>query len=501
MATKCDDRIPYNITESLVQLGPGGACDREYQWILVSLNTFGDPYPGRMLQWMSSRMFVPRSTSTGEDQHCGSPGSEVKPYGELSMATLEFFVGVDWGSQDHQVCVLDRAGKRYGQRRFEHSGSGLMQMVDWILETTHSEPRSVAVAIETPHGPVVECLVVRELKVYSINPKQLDRFRDRFSLAGAKDDRLDAHVLAESVRSDRHQLRLLGTHANEVVQLREYTRLRGQLCQDKVRLSNQMHQVLWRYYPQFLKVYGDLSHPWVLALWQLAPTPQQAKRLRMGSIARLLKTHRIRCVDAKTVKQCLTATSVTVSAGTTQGAVFQLKSVIERLTVVNRQIKETHREIDRLIHEYDQALREDDDPEALMRQRDVEILSSIPGVGTIVLATLLAEASDLLCLRDYNALRAFGGVAPVTKRSGTLYRVVRRMAVNPRLQQALYHWARTASQFDPVSKAKYTTLRARGHGHARALRSVADRLLKVACVMLTHQREFDREYPRYELAA
>ena len=86
------------------------------------------------------------------------------------MATLEFFVGVDWGSQDHQVCVLDRAGKRYGQRRFEHSGSGLMQMV--------------------------ECLVVRELKVYSINPKQLDRFRDRFSLAGAKDDRLDAHAMA-----------------------------------------------------------------------------------------------------------------------------------------------------------------------------------------------------------------------------------------------------------------------------------------------------------------
>ena len=114
----------------------------------------------------------------------------------------------------------------------------------------------------------------------------------------------------------------------------------------------------------------------------------------------------------------------------------------------------------------------------------MEILSSLPGVGRIVLATLLAEASDVLLLRDYNALRALCCVAPVTKRSGKLYLVVRRHAVNPRLQQAIHHWARTAVQHDPVSKAKYTALRARGHRHTRALRSVADRLLKVTCTML-----------------
>ena len=76
------------------------------------------------------------------------------------------------------------------------------------------------------------------------------------------------------------------------------------------------------------------------------------------------------------------------------------------------------------------------------------------------------------------------GTAPVTKRSGKSVIVVRRLAVHNRLQNAVYHWAGSAIQHDAVSKAKYAALRARGHGHTRALRSVADRLLAVACAML-----------------
>ena len=126
-------------------------------------------------------------------------------------------------------------------------------------------------------------------------------------------------------------------------------------------------------------------------------------------------------------------------------------------------------------------------------QRDAEILKSLPGVGRIVLATLLAEAHDPLRRRDYQALRCLSGVAPVTKRSGKSLIVIRRLAAHNRLQDAVYHWASVAQQHDPVSKAKYTALRSRGHGHARALRGVADRLLSVACAMLVNQTLFDRD--------
>jgi transposase len=121
----------------------------------------------------------------------------------------------------------------------------------------------------------------------------------------------------------------------------------------------------------------------------------------------------------------------------------------------------------------------------------VEILASLPGVGRIVLATLLAEAWDALQRRDYAALRSLTGVAPVTKRSGKSCIVIRRQACHDRLANAVYHWARIAVQHDAKSKAKYAALRGRGHSHGRALRSVADRLLNVACAMLKNGTLFN----------
>ena len=115
----------------------------------------------------------------------------------------------------------------------------------------------------------------------------------------------------------------------------------------------------------------------------------------------------------------------------------------------------------------------------------------MPGVGRIVLATLLAEAAEPLRRRDYHALRTLSGVAPVTKRSGRRSIVIMRQACQMRLRTAVYHWARVAIQHDELSRCRYASLRQRGHSHGRALRSVADRLLAVACAMLTRQARFD----------
>jgi transposase len=122
----------------------------------------------------------------------------------------------------------------------------------------------------------------------------------------------------------------------------------------------------------------------------------------------------------------------------------------------------------------------------------------MPGIGPIVLATLLAEGSDALRRRDYHALRSLCGVAPVTKRSGKRLVVVMRQACQMRLRNAVYHWARVATQHDAKSRRRYQALRARGHSHAHALRSVGDRLLAVACAMLASGETF-RPEPR-ELA-
>ena len=152
-----------------------------------------------------------------------------------------------------------------------------------------------------------------------------------------------------------------------------------------------------------------------------------------------------------------------------------------RIRLAVAQLKEARSEIDGRLTAL--AAAQDDVPGQTL-QRDVAILRSLPGSGRMVLATLLTEAPQAVRERDYHGLRCYAGAAPVTRQSGKKKLVLRRWGANKRLQNALRHWAHSAVQVDPASKAKYQALRARGHSYARCLRAVADRLLYVAMTML-----------------
>ena len=189
--------------------------------------------------------------------------------------TISWFAGVDWGSERHQVCLLDARGTTVGEREFPHSGEGLAELGDWLLSMA-SAASTVAVAIEVPHGPVVDALIDRGFVVYAINPKQLDRLRDRFSVAGAKDDRRDAYVQADGLRTDRRLFRRLQVADPRLIELRAWSRLAEELGVERVRLSNRVRHQLWRYYPQMQKLTNDLAAPWFLELWAIASTPAKA---------------------------------------------------------------------------------------------------------------------------------------------------------------------------------------------------------------------------------
>jgi hypothetical protein len=155
------------------------------------------------------------------------------------------------------------------------------------------------VAIEVSHGPVVDVLIDRGFIVHAINPKQLDRLRDRFSVAGAKDDRRDAYVLADGVRTDRHLFRLLQIADPRLMKLRAWSRLAEELQQERVRLGNRVHQQLWRYYPQMLELTHEVTAAWFLNLWLMAPTPAKAAQLRGPVVDRLLKQHRMHIAGSR----------------------------------------------------------------------------------------------------------------------------------------------------------------------------------------------------------
>jgi transposase len=412
---------------------------------------------------------------------------------------VRWLVGIDWATQSHRVCLLDVEGGRVAERDFAHGGAGLAELRDWLLTQTGAAAGQIAVAIETPHGPVVEMLLEHGFQVYAINPKQLDRFRDRFTVAGAKDDSRDAHVLGDALRTDRRAFRRLSVEDPVVIELREWSRMSDDLQQERTRLANRVRQQLWRYYPEAIELTDDVADDWFLALWQQVPTPAKAAKVTEKTIDRILKAHRIRRINGAAALQILRRTPLFVAPGTVEAASAHITTVAARLRLVNQQIKEAHRRLDELCGRLETP--PESPPGQPCEQRDVTILRSWPGIGRIVLATLLSEATGPLRDRDYHALRALSGIAPVTKRSGKQCIVIRRLACNERLRNALYHWSRVAIQRDPTSQRRYTELRKRGHSHGRALRSVGDRLLYALCTTLERQTLYDPNCKNAQTAA
>ena len=209
--------------------------------------------------------------------------------------------------------------------------------------------------------------------------------------------------------------------------------------------------------------------------------------MSIKAVTAVLKVHRIRRLTVDTVHAALQVPPLRVAPGTIEAACAHIALLLPRLRLVHDQRTRTvGARIDTLLA----ALAKED---VTGEHRDVTILRSLPGVGRLVAATVLAEASRPLAERDYQTLRAHAGAAPVTRQSGKKAIVSMRLACNARLRNAVYHWARVSVQVDPRCRVHYDRLRQGGHEHARALRGVVDRSLGVLMAMLTSRTLYDPE--------
>jgi transposase len=410
----------------------------------------------------------------------------VEPEEELASA----FVGIDWGSERHQVCVIDARRRVLLEAEFEHSGAGLEQLAENLLRVVGNEARQLAVAIEVPRGAIVETLLEKGIAVFSINPKQLDRFRDRHSVSGAKDDRRDALVLADSLRTDGQAFRRARLGDPILVELRELTRLQDELKSERISLGNRLRAQLHRYFPQLLELDSIYDAKWMWELLEMAPTPELARKLSVGKLRSLLKRHRIRSVTAEQVKETLAGPALHVALGVVEATSQRVALLIPRLRLTHEQKVQVEHEIERVLEKLTAPI------EGKAEHRDALLLQSLPGLGKLVCATMLAEAWEPLQNRDYRSLRTFCGVAPVTKRSGKQYAVQMRMGCSRRLRLAMHYWVDNAIKRDPHWKDRYAALRASGHSHARALRGVGDRLLATLIAVLASKTPYDPAHRR-----
>ncbi len=390
--------------------------------------------------------------------------------------TANVFVGIDWGTRAHQVGIFSPSGRQLDEREVAHSPEQLFALCDRLTNLAHGDPSLVLVAIERPDGLVVDTLLERGFRVFTLNPKQLDRFRDRFSPSGAKDDRRDARVLASALRTDPSAFREVDGDSPAMIVLRELAREHEDLTRKRVRIQNQAVEMLRRYFPSFLQL-GTLS-PWLIALWHLVPTPSAADKPGVSRrIATLVRKHGVRRHTASSVLEILrTKPRLKAADGVEEAVCMRLARLLEELALLLRQIDESVKAKKERLKEME--LHESGE------LSDASIVQSAPGVGAVVASILLAEGGRSLRARDYRGIRSLAGVAPVTRRSGRSHVVVQRQACNRRLREGVFHWARVISQTHEPTKKRYAELRARGHSNGRALRAIGDQLLRMLCAML-----------------
>jgi transposase len=388
------------------------------------------------------------------------------------------FVGDDWAEAHHDVYVCDQAGTRLAAKRLPEGIEGMTRFHD--LVATHADgPGEVIVGIETDRGLWVQALVEAGYVVYAINPKAASRYRDRHTLSGAKSDPGDAKMLAELVRTDRHNHREVAGDTALAEGVKVIARAHQTLIWERTRVTNRLRCSLREYFPAALDTFDELAARDTLAVLAIAATPTQAAKLTPAKIRTVLRqAGRQRNIEtrADTIAAGLRTETLRAAERVEAAHGATTRASVAIITALNTQINAL---ADELADHFEQ-------------HPDSDIYLSLPGVGVVLGARVLGEFGD-----DPNryatskSRKNYAGTSPITRASGTRSVALARFVRNNRLADALDQWAFASITASPGARAFYDRHRAAGDSHHKALRALANRWVGILHGCLDHHTRYD----------
>ena len=390
-----------------------------------------------------------------------------------------YYLGVDWGDEQHGVCVRDEAGTIVWEGAVAHTPAGLR---GWgrQLDAWRAAGVELWAAIEKPEGRVVDFLLDHGVVVYPVNPKALDRARDRFRVSPSKSDGFDGRVLAEFLRTDHPHLPPLQPSSVAAQEVKLLTRDHARLLQQQTRVLNQLTSTLKDYYPRALELFGALTTQLALDFLQTYPTPAALTTLRQSQWQRFAQQHRLGPARTAELWEQLKAPQLPVPAHVVRAKARLMAVLVEHVLVTHRAVTAYHAEVERFFATLPAA----------------KWMQSLPGgkSGTTI-PSVWAELGDAPGRwTSWHHLQAEAGTVPVTRQSGKSCVVQFRFACNKPLRQAMWWLAFQSLKQSEWAQAYYQRCRARGQRHNQAIRALGAKWLKIIFRMWQHQVPYDEQY-------
>jgi Transposase/Transposase IS116/IS110/IS902 family len=388
------------------------------------------------------------------------------------------FVGVDWAETHHDVHVEDEQGQKLAGGRLPEGVAGIARFHDLVAQHG-GDPGQVVIGIETDRGLFVSALAAAGYQVFAVNPLSVARYRDRHSVSGAKSDPGDAKVLADLVRTDRHNHRPAAADSDQVLAVRALARAHQSMIWTRRRQASQLRSALREFCPAALAAFDDLTHGDAVAVLKAAPQPalgaalsrtQITAALRRGGRTRRLAERAASVQAALRAPQLVPSPALAAAMGATVAA---MAAVVGEMNI---QVTALEQEL----------------PAGFELHPDAQVVRSLPGPGTILGARVLGEFGDAPDrYLTAKSRKNYAGTSPVTRASGSRRAVLARHIRNQRLADAIYLWAFAALTTSPGARAFYDQHRAAGNTHHQALRVLGNRLAGILHGCLAHHTTYD----------
>jgi transposase len=388
------------------------------------------------------------------------------------------YVGIDWSSDHHDVCLTNDSAQTLAAFRIAHDSEGF-QRLHRVIKEHQSEPHQVLVALETARGLLVHDLMRSGYQVYAINPKAVNRYKDRYAVSKAKTDSLDASCLAHLLRTDRHRFKPLVLLPEDYRLLDRLCSDLGKLVDDRTRVVNQINDCLKEFYPQPLGLFYKIDSAISLAFLETFSDPQTLLATTKRRFRAFLKQQNYPYLEkADQLYDKIHAPAPEADPVIVKTGKVRLEALLDQFLPVRE-----HQKV------YQQQIRA-----VLRKLPESKPIRTLPGLGKRLVPELVAVLGPRRSHRRFDSAQALSnlaGCSPITQASGKWKTVRMRTACVKPLRRTFRHWSFASLTCSKWAWAYYQYRRSRNHLHETILRGLAQKWTKILFAVWTTGQPYD----------